>query len=391
MKGKLFSPLIFVFIVFASCTKNGVSDGSSAGILSGSGGGSGSGAGSGSGGSPTPAGVITAGEWRDLDNWIFWDSLVGSTTYNMMPGIWHLYNNNRVSVHLTGTNSLPVADAAVKLKKNGLTIFSAKTDNRGDAELWASLFELNTTDFSQLTIDVNNGAQVINAVKPFSLGINNLITPSVAPDNFMQIAFVVDATGSMQDELSYLKTEVLDVINRAKNNNPGLTLSTSAVFYRDIGDEYVTRISNFTNNTNTSIDFIKNQIATGGGDFPEAVDIALDKSVNELSWLPGAKTRILFLILDAPPHKLSSNIMMVQNGIAKAAEKGIKVIPISASGVDKETEFLLRFMAISTNGTYVFITNDSGIGNNHIAASVGPYQVEYLNNLMVRLINKYAE
>ena len=96
------------------------------------------------------------------------------------------------------------------------------------------------------------------------------------------------------------------------------------------------------------------------------------------------------MILDAPPHKESSNISKVQLAIAKAAEKGIKIIPVSASGIDKETEFLLRFMALSTNGTYVFITNDSGIGNTHLEATVGPYQVEYLNNLMVRLINKYA-
>jgi hypothetical protein len=51
----------------------------------------------------------------------------------------------------------------------------------------------------------------------------------------------------------------------------------------------------------------------------------------------------------------------------------------------------MRFFSISTNSTYVFITNHSGIGENHIEASVGKYQVEFLNNLMVRLINKYAE
>ena len=48
-------------------------------------------------------------------------------------------------------------------------------------------------------------------------------------------------------------------------------------------------------------------------------------------------------------------------------------------------------MAITTNGTYVFITDDSGIGESHLQASVGDYQVELLNDLMVRLINKYAE
>ncbi|HEY0108510.1 MAG TPA: hypothetical protein VGB67_02715, partial [Fibrella sp.] len=60
-------------------------------------------------------------------------------------------------------------------------------------------------------------------------------------------------------------------------------------------------------------------------------------------------------------------------------------------GIDKETEFLMRMLAIGTQGTYVFITNDSGIGNTHLIPSVGDYQVEYLNELMLRLIVKYAK
>ena len=51
----------------------------------------------------------------------------------------------------------------------------------------------------------------------------------------------------------------------------------------------------------------------------------------------------------------------------------------------------MRFMAISTNGTYVFITSDSGIGNPHLEPTVGEYEVEFLNDLLVRLINKYSE
>ena len=38
-------------------------------------------------------------------------------------------------------------------------------------------------------------------------------------------------------------------------------------------------------------------------------------------------------------------------------------------------------------GPFFFITNDSGIGNDHIEASVGDYEMELLNGLMVRLIN----
>ena len=73
------------------------------------------------------------------------------------------------------------------------------------------------------------------------------------------------------------------------------------------------------------------------------------------------------------------------------AANGIKIIPVAASGIDRNTEALLRLMAIFTDGTYVFITDDSGVGNHHITPSVGEYQVESLNGLIVRLINKYSE
>ncbi len=45
---------------------------------------------------------------------------------------------------------------------------------------------------------------------------------------------------------------------------------------------------------------------------------------------------------------------------------------------------------MATGGTYVFLTNDSAVGGEHIAASVGEYQVEKLRDLIARLIIAYA-
>ena len=50
----------------------------------------------------------------------------------------------------------------------------------------------------------------------------------------------------------------------------------------------------------------------------------------------------------------------------------------------------MRFLAMSTNGTYVFITDHSGIGNAHLTPTIGNYKVEFLNDLMVRLMQKYT-
>lgn len=381
MTNRILNLTFILFLLLTSCSKES-RDISPAGSSSSNG----------QGNSGNQAGVITAGEWNDLDNWSFWENLIGTDDFKSMPQYWTIFNNNRIAVKVVTSDEAPIIDALVKLKRDGNTIFTARTDNKGKAELWVDIFQNNTNvDFSKLTIDINNEANVFSTVKPFKDGENNIVIPATTVDNKIEISFVVDATGSMGDELEYLKTELLDVISRIKTANPNSVVLTSSVFYRDEGDDYVTRVSNFTSDNNTTINFIKNQGAGGGGDFPEAVHSALDKAVNELQWSTNAKTRILFLLLDAPPHHDNSVVSNIQTSLLKTAEKGIKIVPITASGIDKETEFLMRFLAMTTNGTYVFITDDSGVGNSHLQASVGEYKVEYLNNLMVRLINKYAE
>lgn len=334
-------------------------------------------------------GQITAGEWSDLDNWHFTDSLLVADTVGYQT-YWSFFVNNRISVKVVDAASRPAVDIKVELKRNGTTIWTAKTDNSGKAELWSGLFQSdNANNTAGMLIVANN--QVFDNVKNYAAGVNQLkLSVGKTTPNKVDIAFVVDATGSMGDELEYLKVELLDVINAAKKANPDVSMSTGSVFYRDEGDEYVTRMSDFSTNIQTTLNFIKNQRSAGGGDYPEAVHKALDKAVNNLQWSASARTRLLFLVLDAPPHYTTDVVKSLQESIKSAAAAGIKIIPVTASGTDKQTEFVTRFFDIATNGTYVFITNDSGIGNDHIKPTIGKYEVEYLNNLLVRLINKYV-
>jgi hypothetical protein len=214
-------------------------------------------------------------------------------------------------------------------------------------------------------------------------------TPNVSTR--ADIAFVVDATGSMLDEINFLKNDLEDIINKAASVRSGLTMRTAALFYRDEGDEYLTRFSNFTENLSTTRDFVREQGADGGGDYPEAVHTALERMLQELSWDTTARTRLAFIILDAPAHHQDDVIRSLQQSITTCARQGIRLIPVAASGVDKNTEFMLRFFAIATGGTYTFLTNHSGVGNEHIEATVGDYKVEQLNDLIIRLIGQYTE
>lgn len=343
------------------------------------------------GGQGNNSGLITAGEWNDLNNWNFWNDLLNNETYSNKSDYWRFYTNNRISVNVKQNNS-PVINETVILKKNNITIWETKTDNFGNAELWIGLFQkesiIDLTDYKLLV----NGQEVSSTLKLFEDGFVSL-NLNISQNNVLnkvELAFIVDATGSMSDELHFLKDDLNDVIQRVKSANTSLDILTSTVFYRDIGDAYVVKQSSFTNNISETINFISQQSASGGGDFPEAVHTALNEGINNLQWSTNSKTRIAFLILDAPPHYDVQIIDDLHNLIKTASQKGIKLIPVTASGIDKDTEFLMRFFSIATNGTYVFITNDSGIGNDHLIASVGEYQVENLNDLMVRIITKYS-
>ena len=344
----------------------------------------------GQGGIQPQGGLVTAGEWNDLDNWAFYQKTLMKEPFKGFPDDWQMYTNHRIAVAITAKNK-PAANATVTLFRNDTPIWTAKTDNLGRAELWVGAFqkekELNT---ALLRLKVNE--QWVSTATISETQVNRIALDETlpSPTNLVQIAFMVDATGSMGDELEFLKMDLKKVIAEVQKTNTQLKISTATVFYRDEGDEYVVKHSPFTEDINQTTEFISQQRADGGGDFPEAVDKALVQ-LNQLQWQPEARTRIAFLVLDAPPHNKPAVISSIQYSVKTAAASGIKLIPVVASGIDKTTEFLMRFIAMYTNGTYVFITDHSGIGNKHLEPSVGEYQVEKLSDLMVRLIKKYSE
>jgi hypothetical protein len=101
----------------------------------------------------------------------------------------------------------------------------------------------------------------------------------------------------------------------------------------------------------------------------------------------------MFFVLDAPPHHEAVikgiNNQMTEN-VKAAAEKGIRIIPLASSGVDVDTEFLMRSWALMTGGTYIFLTDDSGVGNDHLEPTIGEHKVEKLNECMIRVISEYC-
>ena len=342
------------------------------------------------------AGKLTAGEVNDFAKWYFWPRVMDES-HKQHEGTWQIAPRHRYTAQVVDKNGYPIASRAVSLlDNNGNTLFQAVTDNTGKAELWYQLLGNNLcgkhTDFY---IQVDDRKQVAGQ---WAEGGNTFVLdeecsePSAISNQLsdVDVLFVFDATGSMGDELRYLQAEMKDVISRATEATGGLKIRTGAVVYRDHGDEYLTRISRLTDDLKTTQAFIDKQEANGGGDYPEAVPEALMAAMNSAGWDNDARARIAFLILDAPCHQDSATIALLHEQILNAAALGVRVVPVVCSGLDESGEYLMRSIALATNGTSFFLTDDSGIGHTHLKPTTDSLKVEHLNDMLVRTIVEFS-
>ena len=335
------------------------------------------------------AGKLTAGEVNDFTKWYFWPSVLDGS-HKQFVSEWKIAPRHRYTVQVRNKDGFPVVSRAVSLLDNaGNTLFQAVTDNTGKAELWYQLVGNNLcgkhADF-QIRVD-----DQIQTARQWSEGLNTFIIDEPCEANeTVDVVFVFDATGSMGDELRYLQAEMKDVISRAKEATGGLNIRTGAVVYRDHGDEYLTRISRLTSDIKETQAFIDKQQANGGGDYPEAVPEALMAAMNSAGWDDGARARVTFLILDAPCHQDSATIALLHEQILNAAALGVRIVPVVCSGLGESGELLLRSMALATNGTSFFLTDDSGIGHSHLKPTTDSLKVEHLNDMLVRTIIEFS-
>jgi len=332
------------------------------------------------------SGVLTAGEVNDFAKWGLWNDL-NKNEFESYSTAWQNKLMERICIQLSLPSGMPVIDAEIDLiDHSGHTIWSGRTDNTGKTELWG--MEQKDENRKNYSIKVTSGTftQSFRNIHSFEKGVNSvkIDVPCTISDQ-LDIAFVVDATGSMGDEIDYLKMDLDSVITLISAENENINVRMASVFYRDKGDEYLTLEAPFSTNTDLVKSFINSNVAGGGGDYPEAADEALLVALKNLNWSTSSRARILFWVLDAPPHKAEANLNKLLEVSKLAAKMGVKIVPVGCSGIDKSTEFLCRSIALATNGTYTFLTNHSGVGGSHIEPSTDGYKVESFREILVRV------
>ncbi len=206
----------------------------------------------------------------------------------------------------------------------------------------------------------------------------------------LDLVFLVDATGSMGDEIDKLKQSMKAMADQIALLPSRPDLCLALVAYRDRGDAFFVRGADFSNDLGAFQAALAQLQAGGGGDYPEAMNEALHTAVHRLSWRGEGTARMVVLVADAPPH-LDYGLPQYDNDLRGALARGIKVFGVGASGLDPQGEYIMRQAAQFTGGRFVFLTYAeaarpaSGPGRETVHDARN-YSVETLDKLVVRLV-----
>lgn len=207
----------------------------------------------------------------------------------------------------------------------------------------------------------------------------------------LDLAIVLDTTGSMGGEISRFQTTIDSIVERinALPQKPNLRLGLVA--YRDQDEAYVTKVSDFTNSLGDFRRALDDLGAGGGGDTPEDMESGLHDTLTKLTWRETEAVRLSFVVADAAPHTDYPQSTPYTHSMRLAAIKGIKFYPIGASGLAPEGEYVMRQLAQWTLGQYLFVTrggDENSGGGGTASANVDQYREGRLDDIVVERVTQ---
>ncbi|MEE8410570.1 MAG: vWA domain-containing protein [Myxococcota bacterium] len=332
------------------------------------------------------AGTLTAADWDDNLNFDHYlDYLTAFDVEYPEPPLPALPANDRIQVEIKDNLGLGARNATVTVRdSSGNILATLPTGSDGRTLYFPSLDGAAESYLVEATLGAMTAqATFASDATAWSLQLDGSAASAAAPG--LDLAFIVDVTGSMGDELQYLQTELEWVVAQIAANHAQLDLRLGLVAYRDIGDAFEVRSTPFTTTTDFDQFFAALRLlrAGGGGDYPESVAEGLHAAL-DLEWRDTDTVRVAFLVGDAPPQ--AGRQLSTAAGAIRARDRAIRIYPIAASGVSRVAEWAFRQLAQFTSARYLFLTDDSGIGNTHEEPHVPCYLVQKLNDLMLRVV-----
>ncbi len=175
----------------------------------------------------------------------------------------------------------------------------------------------------------------------------------------LDVVFVLDTTSSMGGLIEGAKQKIWSIASRMATGKPTPEVRVGLVAYRDIGDEYVTRVVPLTKDLDAVYKQLMGFQAVGGGDGPEAVQDGLADAVNKMQWSDSKRVaKMIFLVGDAPAHEQDKARLF--NAAKQAINKGIVVNTIRC-GADGNAGGQFTEVAKLADGHFDSIDQTGGV------------------------------
>ncbi len=204
----------------------------------------------------------------------------------------------------------------------------------------------------------------------------------------IDLAFVLDTTGSMSEEIDAVKHTIRTVADKLSTAQTDVRIGL--VEYKDRSDSVVTRTYPFSSNLRSFAHKIDGIVASGGGDLPEDMQRGVGEAIDKLQWKSDAVTRMVVVIADAPPHLDYQDETSFADSAKRAAARGIKLFTVSASGMNHTGQLVMRQMAQFTGASNMFVlrggAGPQSVGAGDPESSCGGTQVQYSSGKLDRLI-----
>ncbi len=311
--------------------------------------------------------------------------------------------SGRQVIEVVNEDGRPVLGACVEVFLGETLVARSRTYATGQ-----TLFFPNATPYEQAQYADEfrvqarlNQQQASREIDMNRIGDVTTLTLDTAPQTAprLDVLFLLDATGSMSDEIQELQDNLLAISSQIDTLPQNIDTHYGLIAYRDLGDAYVTRGYPFTPDVQEFQQILNSVQAAGGGDTPESLNQGLYESVHEMAWRGDDTIQLVFLVADAPPHMDYQNDVSYALTMQDALARGIKVHPIASSNLDDSGEFILRQIAQYTMGKFLFLTYESGVpgtpgderpdldvGEPEDEQGAGDYSVSQLDELVLRLI-----
>lgn len=300
----------------------------------------------------------------------------------------------RYRVQVRDSAGRPLANALISASLGQSTVAWARSDQKGQA--WFAPNAVFNPRFAEeditltATLDGSTGSAVLERGQ--KQGVDIRVDAQGSNAQGLDLVFLVDATGSMGDEIAKLRSSLHTIAGRISKLPGRPDLCIGLVAYRDQVDDFLIRGLQLTSNPKHIQKALDELQAEGGGDRPEALNESLAYTVNRLQWRGGNTVREVVLVADAEPH-MDYGAPYYDQSAAAALAKGIRLHAVGASGLSKEGEYVFRQMAQYTGGKFVFLTYQDperpelGAGDKTVH-DVKNYSVDTLDDVIVRLVQE---